>query len=797
MSDTPLRLPALSAVFCATHAEHFQDVFETRADNLLESLRAGGGSSAKFMVFGRYDHLILTLSDDPEDLRMADRELNLTSQVANQWATYGRVLSMPEDYEGLEELAKDFPLMGVCFLRVNRSIVSQNPSMGYLDEIIREMKSVAAGHDDTRWIVTSTTGWEDVMLLVFGKAFTSIADVVRNVRQIPNPNNSPDASSTAMLTSCTLPAIHFSWRRSMATSREEREELAGTLLQSVREEDPMAWNVRFEVAPGRGDFFMKKVEEMAKESLLLESKDSRIHYSLVFGQVDVSLTQRHLGSSENQNLTDLIRFLIHVGFAISGQMGTPVRAMQTVLYLDQPLDLQHDEEINGEGMQNFLRPVGTLRDSFESEARSTLQELGMPIPTINVIEGMMARLDSLHEDEFLSDEFLSLYMLGRGFIKKTTVSLETVLKRGLFDSDRLQELRSALGEWKHYLARCLSDRYRGRYPTGENTVLPLSSHQNSYHKFLTVADVLVSQIYFLARHHTNRRVQEVKPDEAVNHSMALIPIGVFVGDSPSPYAITEPVKSFYTAFIDVSSDLVFDLKQIIYLAHEVGHVLFKEFDKHCIDPEQYPYWGQHKTFVSEILCEAFGCAICTEGDMTVYAQLSDRVIRHYYPDEGVYQKGTLLKAEMIRFAANGVLDAVAPKSLEKADRRIRLSGLRRDFEAHWEPIINSLTGGTASLVNRDYQAIYQALSSISNHYQYQDEFFAFLESIGDCRHADVFQHFDEQARLLPMLRKFLKSNATSDSLKASENFSVLDDMWSRAAVTLRELKADQRDHQRR
>lgn len=790
---------SISAGFCSTHTKHFQEVFEDQADQTLSKLRQQGALGAKFMVFGRYDHLFVVTAEKSTVLRKVDQGLNLSREVANQWTSYGRITHSTLDSDtDIESIAPKLPLLGASFLKIKRKFSSYTGSApnSYIAQLSDLIDKLRDGNPDLHIIASSTTGWEDIMLLVFGKTFSSIVDFIAKVR---NYQFEGEEKAHLVLTSCTLPAIHLPWKKELVDNHAAREETIATLLNSIDKNDPVDWSIRFEVVPGKGKALIDSIEALAKEAGL-EKDGHFLHFSSVFGQVDVSFRRAPEPGTESTRpvIGDLIHFLIHVGFPLSAQENSPARAMETMLVIDSgdyPLIASEDsgdvEEPESDSFK-FPHVEASLRYQYHEVSRPVLLNLGIPKPTANVIEGLNARLDSLHGDEFLRDEFYSLYLLGRGFTKKIDSKFEKERDKS---AEYAQLLRGDLSDWQTYLARCLSDRYRGRYPVGENMVVPLASHQNSYHKFLYLADVLVNQSYFLGREAINAQIadSDLSAPDKEHSSLAIIPIGVFIGDSPSPFAITVTVRELFTGFIDVSSDMVFDLRHLVCLFHEAGHFIFREFETHCFapKPESLDSWRRSRNFLSEIFCEAFACAVGTGGNMQSYSALAHRVIHHYFPEPDMFQVGTLWKTDLIRHAASLLLDAVILPDGDQTPVSIKhtLSHLRSNFTAYWEDQIVDLTGQHSESIRLAYSGVGDALSLIANHLQYQPEFASFVCALGDMASAPNFVQFDDNANLLDTVRRFLNRDDLDTFDAAAVNFELLDDLWSRSGIAMREAQS--------
>jgi hypothetical protein len=538
---------AYSIVFLSTAVEHFQEVYDQRLDQLIGSARADGAQSEKFMALGRYDHMMITVSSKTDSLSTIDHQLQSDPLIADHWALYGRILDeAPIDPE---KLTAQYPIVGICLLKLGDDGVEMNFHR-HFDRLQALKRSIEADSDDQlRISIGSSTGWEDAVVLIFANSFTPIATTVGKIRDIQT-----DSGTLAYVTTCTIPAIQLRWTKAFAENVEPRKSELDRLQAIVKFDEKMDWAVRFEVLPGG----LARLQSGVQEKMQLTG----VPFETVqtFGQIDIGYVS--VRDSVGATTGSLLRFLLNIGFPTAAQSDSPVRSMQTALMLPHPIDFNVSSSLPA----LIQSPLGapSIKNLLWETAHARLESNGVPPLSLRLIEATLIRIQSLQADELLRTEFISIGELYQAFLKATAILPPDV-------SLDQREFRENLSYWQTYVDRSISDRYRGRYPAGENMRIRLGSYHGSHQKFLAVIDQLAQQAYALTCREYGRH------GGTVPESMSGVRLVAHIGNSPSPQVIVESIKYLRGAFIDIPSDLFLKIHHASYLIHEVGHVVLESF----------------------------------------------------------------------------------------------------------------------------------------------------------------------------------------------------------------------------
>jgi hypothetical protein len=276
--------------------------------------------------------------------------------------------------------------------------------------------------------------------------------------------------------------------------------------------------------------------------------------------------------------------------------------------------------------------------------------------------------------------------------------------------------------------RCLSDRYRGLYPTGENMIMRLGTYQASHQRFLTLADRLARCAVELA---TTRVEERLKESNQGGLTFGTIAIANCLGNSPTPWSVNS-LRYFATGFIDLPVSLVFHPRHSVMLAHETGHHFTKAYLYWNPDVRVFLEGGIDELVeklargdsdreatlnslrsngtrkvdrqVTEILADLFSCCFCSRGSVKLHMLNTEAAINHIYPP---HSASLMAKSVMIEHAlrltavgqivklfedgygvsAHDGVNRMADSFLANEDQRIILETARRNSNAAHERAI--------------------------------------------------------------------------------------------------------------
>ncbi len=535
-----------SAILLAHEAPDFANLQQ----NWFSSEPIPKSARHKFVILGRFDQLIINLSDDPAVLLPAAS--NITNARAATSSTYiGRVVA-PGDFEPTK-WAESYPILGLCSVRFARRILAATDSFEFLNDFLARR---LAGQD-IRYTVVSATGWEDALVLFFARNFNIITTAVGQLRSmrladldLAHPVNAEDGFTHACLTTCTLPAFCCQWQREW-TKKDTK-----ALLKRIDAHEKLNWAVRLELHPGHWQGcaadLKRRCEAEGLGDLLFRS---------TFGQTDLRISD---AGGEASTHGGLMRFILDVLFK-AGEARTVIRSAETHLH---PVVEDYQEDPNAGAETDIRPPDNPLPPKprppvLAPEIREKLRLVAVPPHTLSVLEEMLNRVQGISDDPMHGEEFETLKQLRNAFTKAVERMPCPISER----ESRI--LQRDISEWQMLLDRCLGDRFRGPYPAGDSMMMKLATYQGAHHRFLVVMDAIARSAYEMVRGTILQHLPDcVLPETA---------LATFIGNSPSAYATAHTIDSLGCGFTDVPATLVCRLRDTHLLFHETGHHVVRAF----------------------------------------------------------------------------------------------------------------------------------------------------------------------------------------------------------------------------
>lgn len=510
----------------------------------------------KWMVLGRFDHLALHLSD--RRTAMVDYEYELTDDDPNRRVSYYGHLSYygefiyPQDFDW-REAYEQFGLAGFCTIRVRQGGRACSPTEDRRagEAIERQLRTFT----HLRWVLGTTTGWDDYVVFLFSNSYHTILQAIWKIRGV---SETPSAAEW-LLTSCTLPLVRFDWSDAcegmLPSAVEARSNLIRNLDRITLPKEQIGWAVRFAVQPGRLHDLRGKVTEAAREQNL------DLVVTKLFGQADF----RCAGGANSTTHHDLVRFLAHVAFPLVTEPDTAIRNIETHLHLDAPEPTRDSVPPLPRSGVPTDRPRHEGTAQLDSGVVALLQKGGIPRSTLNALRSVFSRIELLQNTELLAGEFDSLVELRSQFNHSAERLQSSTLLRPPY-------LHEVVSDWLTGLERCLADRYRGIYPTGESITMRMATYHASHQKFLRVADRLIAEASTLALKsiETQRRSLGLAPRPNLPKLTAV----AHLGNSPTGLCACN-VRLFGTSFIELPVSEVFNFGRSEVLLHETGHHIAK------------------------------------------------------------------------------------------------------------------------------------------------------------------------------------------------------------------------------
>lgn len=748
----------------------------------LPPLKDPGGGRHRYVVLGRFDELILTVSAELDDLIHSGTSIAANARAATASSYIGRVVAPGDGFEP-SRWAETHPILGFCSVRFGRRVLAAGGSFEFLDRYLTEKLAVIG---EVRHVIISATSWEDVIVLFYAKNFNAVAraaGVLRGMRIDDLPLaaevDATDQFTHPCLTTCTLPAYCCDWHEGW--TRQDTE----AVLQRLDAEAPLNWAVRLELHPGHWQGFQKHMLARCEELGL------KVHCRPTFGQTDLRIADD--GSAASATHRALLTFLMEVIYPLAAEDRSVIRSAETHLhpvFPEAPSLYAEDGAGSMHTDQTYKRPNQAL--TVPTDVRSKLTDLAVPPHTLRVLEETLSRVQGMSHDPMHGEEFETLKRLQGAFFRAVR-NLQH--QPSIAEEERQsRELQRDISDWQMNLDRCLADRYRGAYPTGDSLMMRLGSYQGAHHRFLVIMDHLAQQSYDMAR----RAMQEVM-------SHCLLPnvaLATFIGNSPSAYATSHTVERLGCGFTDVPATLVCRLRDSHLLAHETGHHVVRAFfcahpslgftvyDKSSLEtglgeaalqrlaeaglPQTLRdrmdrHWGNpaFRREVRELLADYFARQICFPNNGTRHEEANQRTLEHFYKNGHKRFKNSVQVEFRIRSAGLKYLDA--PDAAE---------GLRcYQKEIDQGMSLIQAKGGDTETLKRvcDHSERVRAAVETLRALKHLPEIHALLEGIHAC---GQHQHFPteeaEAPSLLADMRDFM---ARPGPVTLEQNFEFLDHLW--------------------
>ena len=557
-----------------------------------------------WLGLGRFDHILITLAKTEEALLKPERTVQSCHNASSHWSCFGRVICSSFDLGLGVWPPNQGVLVGVCGIKLAHDL---RDSLQTLD-CVAEALSKALGDLSGQWLITSTTGWEDLVLIYWTSDFRTLSQVIGKVRSLSVSDVRPPTPCRgvhAVLTTCTMAGIqlpHGSFDTASPLFNHER--WVAMVSDKLSPESALDWAVRFELRPGHFDPFVAELKRLVEPLSDIGLKN--LVFRNVLGQYDFRV--QHQGGSQQ----DWLHFLGLVALPIAAKTGSLVRSMETHLHIDVP-------EFSEGSAAAEVRLPSKQNPASDNVSRITNACSASAIAphTLEMLRATHNRLVALQGDDLQHGTFTSVENLFR----RLAEGLASV-------PDGISELDRKLAPWLYWVERCLADRYRGTYPLGESVVPRLGTYQASHHGFLAAMDCIGQHAFDHA----------LKAMNSLGTGLSPVPgraVCCFIGSSPSPNALTFP-GYMRCGFIELPAIMIFKLRELPVLLHEVGHLFVNTVTQHYdvtyLLPEDEPLREKVRVEINEILAELFACCACFDGDLRRHGENRIAILDSYLPD---------------------------------------------------------------------------------------------------------------------------------------------------------------------
>jgi hypothetical protein len=708
-----------------------------------------------WLGLGRFDHILVTLAKEAEPLLQPERAVQCCHHASSHWSCFGRVILSSFDLEAGVWPADQGVVVGVCGIKLAHALRDKVPDLKQVADALTEQLKDLPG----QWLVSSTTGWEDMVLIYWTDDFQTLSRMIGSVRRLRLDQIKPHVSIDgvhAILTTCTLAGIHLPPDSFEPTeSSPFNHERWVTLVSKRLAPGPLLdWAVRFELRPGHFDPFYDELKSYVQR--LPPDRFVDLSYRNVMGQYDFRV--QHQGGSQQ----DWLCFMGHVALPLSAKDGSLVRSMETHLHIDVP------EFSEGQAAAEVKRvPLQNAARNDLIQIVQACEKSGIAPHTQEVFRATHNRLMALQGDDLQNGTFTSVENL---FIR---------LGEGLSsEPDGIPELDRKLAPWLYWVERCLADRYRGTYPLGETVVPRLGTYQASHHGFLASMDCIGQDAFDYALSSMNCLAgQGVEVP-----SMAVC---CFIGSSPSPNALSFP-QFMRCGFIELPAIMIFKLRELPVLLHEVGHLFVNAVTDHHKLVHRLPRdQSEHvqekvKIEIQEILAEMFACCACYNGDVRSYGENRTLILESYLPDQNNRFTTSSYLISMARLIAVHWLihDELSKykrhRDAWQAFRTVAVTAIREELRDNPPPMDVAKLQGEAEMAAENMAFAMQAFAEIRRRQPAHEVMIQAIKSLCDTNTAPQ----NRQTQTLEFMKQFTSAQESA----LATDFQFIEEMVSRAVA---------------
>lgn len=579
------------------------------ADPLLidgNKLRSLNLNYEKFYCWGYFDVLTVILFDSIE--KIVDlQKLSLTNQTYDHRYYYGRII-YPR-YFNLQNLAKEMPLVGVSFIKFKNAATSylKEDGIRYFircilkDKIDLWKRELQINDKELLPIIILSYGWEDIILLIFSKSYENIKRLILKLRTLKFDDIQNCLSEKKLhywkiypkkkpkhltVTTWTIFSIYLSYSKDIKNINQQRRYAFENLIKKVKKDRILVDSIKLQSRPGHLDWAIKKI---AKYKSLKAPQP-------IIGRNDLSLK---LKNSTFKSFLKIYYKMILPQLLIKKQ--SPILSAETSFILDIQKNLEENIPCNKLkiGKLNLLL---LTRPKDKNFIKNFLIKSPLPIHTNLALANIFITSIYLKNNFYTKSVMCSLISLIE-HLKE--VECNTML---IPHGNELQEEITALLEG---LALSFIDRFRGIYPIGETSTLPLITYKGSFQKFLVSLDYLCQIIFLKALELVNKNFKKRPLYQRV--------FSCYIGNAPSPCISITPYIN--VGLINIPLSAIFNIKSLHYLFHEVGHTFWWSIFRN--QPNFIPQQLKRKGyFISElfedILSDYFEFILCFRGDYDTY-----------------------------------------------------------------------------------------------------------------------------------------------------------------------------------
>lgn len=519
--------------------------------------------SKNFFIWGFTDILRLFIFDDLKGFA----ELQKLKPACNvDDLKYCAGFSYIREGIELDEILKEYPLLGISFLKFKDDLFKHIKAKDYtyfIFESLKEQIEEAIKDEKENYCVFPiiSYGWEDVILLFFSKSYDLMKKSILMLREIKAVDIEKSFLKTkkkrkfthifmntftifgTYFPNCSLKGMNKSTNRLIRLMKKSMSR-----LKEIINKDDKAYisGIKFQIRPGHEK---KLEEELSKKLLNVDIKPAPYRGDLCL----------HF-----KKLVNFHRFLDYYRLIIKiiEDKRTPVISLETEFVMDKKL----------------LVGLQSTKVNKDIEEREIIKTADKKIIKWLKNEKILEEHSLLGFINLLSD---ASYFENHYFIKQTMSSWTNIIitlknflnsikknwsfykKHPKYRKKLIDNFREDIDEFFILLPIAFTDRFRGTYPVGETSTMPLLTYATSLQKFLICIDYLAIKVF-----EDMFSLFKINGKYSKNFS--------FCSFFTTEYSPATQGFMWKTNFIFIPN--VFTCPDIAYLFHEVGHAFLEMID---------------------------------------------------------------------------------------------------------------------------------------------------------------------------------------------------------------------------
>jgi len=582
----------------STHTLKHASIYSNKIDEETERLDLGG-CKLKFSMWGNFDIAFIVLTDDNKEL------LNLSNlqplSFTKDWRYYFGTATYPEELD-IKETMERLPLFGVSLIKFKKEMwASLNTDLdGFLEWLSERIESallkIGAKEENFKFALITSYGWEDIILLFFSNSYRRIKRVILELRT----SSALELKGAKMLkeegmegkhiiaTTCSMLGINFDFNLWEKQGKKYKK----TFFQKIEKNEKLGWEIKIQTRPGHSDAIRHK----------LKGKN-------IIGRNDLVIIK------ENKTLKKFFNSFFfskdNIFSLISDKKNPVVSNSETSFFFN----FGNADVEGGKIESDWPERKEEWKPPDFKELEKLLLDLGIPVHTSQAINNLLVTINHLKKDlDLINDGFISLFNMLSILPKAFELINKSQSDSKLKDKLETKTLWWEITDWFRNFDLCFKDRFRGIYPAGETSTMPLITYQGSFHKFLMVVDSIACLSFERAALSVGEEFNKKPPPHI---------IATYIGNPPTPCIYRSTL--LLSGFIYAPVDLMFYPERLFYIFHETGHSFFSMCEFYGflnLKTKDTPNNKKVQTLFNEVLADYFAGTMGFGGNWQAFEAIS-------------------------------------------------------------------------------------------------------------------------------------------------------------------------------